>query len=399
MSKNISDKGIRTKAIHAGEDGHSASSSSVPDLVMSSAFRVDREVSFSANNLETDSPYVYTRWANPTTDQLEEKVAVLENAETCIAFASGMAATTGALLGHLSTGDHLVICNTNYPGTAEVARQTLPRFNIDITPVDSAEPENVSNVMRDETRMIWLETPSNPLLKIADIAAISKIARQHDALLVVDSTFATPIATRPLELGADLVVHSLTKYLGGHGDAMGGAVCGARKLLDPLRTEALSHYGGVMSPFNAWLIMRGLGTLPIRMREHEVNATAVAEYLENHSRVESVIYPGLKSHPQHELAARQMDNFSGMVSFRVANCREVASRMMSDFEVIHYAVSLGHHRSLMFLLQTEDLAETSFSLEGAELEKYRAVAGDGLFRFSVGLEDPDDICEDLDRVL
>jgi methionine-gamma-lyase len=253
--------------------------------------------------------------------------------------------------------------------------------------------------MRDKTRMVWLETPSNPLLNIADIAAISKIAKAHDALLVVDSTFATPIATRPIELGADLVVHSLTKYMGGHGDAMGGSVCGSEQLLAPLRTEALSHYGGVISPFNAWLIMRGLGTLPIRMREHEANATAVAEFLEGHPKVEAVRYPGLKSHPQHELAARQMDNFSGMVSFRVANGQEVASRMMSDFEVIHYAVSLGHHRSLMYLMQTDDLAPSSYGLEGDALEDYRAFAGDGLFRFSVGIEDADDICADLERVL
>ncbi len=399
MSTNFSNKGMRTQAIHAGEGHVTGSHSSAPDLVMSSTFRVDQEISFSANNLETDSPYVYTRWANPTTDQLEEKLATLEQAEACIAFASGMAATTGLLLGHLSKGDHLIICETNYPGTAEVARHTLPRFDIDVTPVDTSDPANVRNALRDETRMIWLETPSNPLLNIADIAAIAKIGREHGALVVVDSTFATPIATRPLELGADFVVHSLTKYIGGHGDAMGGSICGAREPLAPLRTEALSHFGGVISPFNAWLIMRGMATLPIRMREHAANAMVVAEYLENHPRVESVIYPGLLSHPQHALAAKQMDNFSGMLSFRVANNKEVAGRMMSDFEVIHYAVSLGHHRSLMYLLRTEDLAETSYGLAGAGLEKYRSVAGDGLFRFSVGLEDPEDICADLERVL
>jgi canavanine-gamma-lyase len=399
MSTDFSDKGMKTRAIHAGEDDYLGSPSSAPDLVMSSTFRVDREVSFSANNLDAEAPYVYTRWANPTTDQLESKLAILEDAEDCIAFASGMAATSGVLLGLLSPGDHLVICDTNYPGTAEVARHTLPRFEVDVTPVDTSDPGNVRNALRDETRMVWIETPSNPLLNIADIAAIADITRQHGALLVVDSTFATPIATRPLQLGADLVVHSLTKYIGGHGDAMGGSVCGAREILAPLRTEALSHYGGVISPFNAWLIMRGMATLPIRMREHESNARIVAGFLEDHPRVEHVIYPGLKSHPQHALAAQQMDNFSGMLSFRVDDPRAVATRMMSGFEVIHYAVSLGHHRSLMYLLQTEDLAPTSFGLAGAGLEKYRVVAGEGLFRFSVGLEDAEDLCADLDRVL
>ncbi len=399
MSKNLSEKGVDTQAIHAGEDHESASRSSAPDLVMSSTFRVDREVSFSANNLETDAPYVYTRWANPTNAQLEEKLAVLEHAEASIAFASGMAATTAVLLGLLSRGDHLVICETNYPGTAEVARHTLPRFGIDVTPVDTTNPENVESAMRSSTRMVWLETPSNPLLNIADIASISKIARKHGALLVVDSTFATPVATRPLQLGADLVVHSLTKYIGGHGDAMGGAVCGSSELLEPLRTEALSHYGGVISPFNAWLILRGMATLPLRMRQHEANAMAVAGYLESHPRVEAVLYPGLTSHPQHGLASEQMDNFSGMLSFRVENSSELAARMMSSLEIVHYAVSLGHHRSLIYLLRTEDLAETSFGLEGAALAQYRAVAGNGLFRFSVGLEDADDICADLERAL
>ena len=399
MCADYSDKGIKTAAIHAGEDKQTGSKSSAPDLVMSSTFHVDEEVSFSANNLDGDVPYVYTRWANPTTDQLEEKLAVLEKSEACIAFASGMAATTGLLLGHLSQGDHLVICNTNYPGTAEVARHTLVRMGIDMTPVDATDPANVASALRPETRMVWIETPSNPLLNISDIAAIAEVARAQGALLVVDSTFATPIATRPIELGADLVVHSLTKYIGGHGDAMGGSICGTEELLAPLRTEALSHFGGVISPFNAWLIMRGMATLPIRMREHAANAMAVAKFLQDHPRVEAVIYPGLESHPQHELAARQMDNFSGMVSFRVANTPELAARMMADLEVIHYAVSLGHHRSLIYLLRTEDLAETSYGLAGAELAHYRDVAGDGLFRFSVGLEDPEDIIADLDRVL
>jgi len=399
MTSNSRNKGISTKAIHAGEDRRSGTGASAPDLVMSSSFLIDEEVSFSATNLDADSPYIYTRWSNPTTAQLEEKLAVLEQAEACIALASGMAATTAILLQFLSKGDHLVISSTNYPGTAEFARQTLPRFGISVTPVDTREPEYIQNAIRDETKMIWLETPSNPLLRLADIAAASDIAKQQGALLVVDSTFATPIATQPLELGADLVLHSLTKYIGGHGDAMGGSICGSQELISALRGEALTHYGGVISPFNAWLIMRGMATLPMRMRAHEENAFAVVEFLQNHPRVEVVIYPGLKSHPQHELAKRQMDNFSGMVAFRVADAKQVAERMMSDLEVIHYAVSLGHHRSLIYLMQTEDLIESSYRLEGEELASYRATAGDGLFRLSVGLEDAKDLCEDLGRVL
>lgn len=399
MSGKTSDKGVSTQAIHAGEDKRSSAGASAPDLVMSSSFLIDEEVSFSANNLDAESPYIYTRWANPTIAQLEEKLAVLERAEASIALASGMAATTAVLLQFLSSGDHLVISSTNYPGTAEFARQSLPRFGIDVTPVDTREPGNIEKAIRKETKMIWLETPSNPLLRLADIAAASTIAKQQGALLVVDSTFATPIATRPLELGADLVVHSLTKYIGGHGDAMGGSISGSKSLISELRGEALTHYGGVISPFNAWLIMRGMATLPMRMRAHEENALAVAGFLEDHSKVEAVVYPGLESHPQHDLAKRQMDVFSGMLSFRVADAKRVAERMMSKLDVIHYAVSLGHHRSLIYLMDTEDLMGSSYQLQGADLDEYLTTAGDGLFRLSVGLEDSTDLCADLERVL
>jgi cystathionine beta-lyase/cystathionine gamma-synthase len=397
--KTTADKGIQTLSIHGGENQDSTTGASTPALVMSSTFMVDEEISFSANNLTAETPFVYTRWDNPTTRQLEQKLAILEQAEACIAFASGMAASAAVMLAHLSQGDHLVISNTNYPGTAEFARETLTRLGVEVTPVDTTEPTEIKAAMRDNTRMVWLETPSNPLLRIADIGAAAGIAHQQDALLVVDSTFASPIATRPLNLGADLVIHSLTKYIGGHGDAMGGSVCGSQALLGPLRGEALVHYGGVISPFNAWLIMRGMATLPLRMRCHEANAHAVASFLEAHDKVEKVLYPGLESHPQHALARAQMDNFSGMISFRTANPKAIAQRMMQNLEVIHYAVSLGHHRSLVYLMQTADLIGSSYRLEGDELDKYRDVAGEGIFRLSIGLEDSEDLIRDLEAVL
>ena len=399
MKSDQRNRGIQTQAIHAGEEPDPSTGASVPNLVMSSTFVVDEEISFSANNLSEDSPFVYTRWANPTTQQLEQKLAVLEQADACVAFASGMAATASVLLSHLSNGDHLIISNTNYPGTAEFARDTLTRFGVSVTPVDTAGLDNIGNAIQDNTRMIWIETPSNPLLRISDIEAVATLAKQQGALLVVDSTFATPIATRPLQLGADLVMHSLTKYLGGHGDAMGGSVCGKQSLIGTLRGEALVHYGGVISPFNAWLILRGIATLPIRMRSHEQNALKVATFLEQHSGVEKVIYPGLESHPQHQLARRQMANFSGMMSFRTAKPKQVAERMMQKLEVIHYAVSLGHHRSLVYLMQTDDLIESSYRLDGEELERYRDSAGEGIFRLSIGLEDANDLITDLGQVL
>ncbi len=397
--KSIKDKGVQTLSIHAGEKPDPATGASAPSLVMSSTFVVDEEISFSANNLTTETPFVYTRWDNPTSQQLEQKIAVLEQAEACLAFASGMAASAAVMLAHLSQGDHLVISNTNYPGTAEFARDTLTRLGIEVTPVDTSDLANISAAMRDNTRMVWIESPSNPLLRITDIKGAASIAHAHNSLLVVDSTFASPIATRPLTLGADLVIHSLTKYIGGHGDAMGGSACGNQALIGPLRGEALVHYGGVISPFNAWLIMRGMATLPLRMRCHEDNALAVASFLEVHDKVEKVLYPGLESHPQHDLAKSQMDNFSGMISFRTANAKGVAERMMQKLEVIHYAVSLGHHRSLVYLMQTADLVGSSYRLEGEELDKYQAAAGEGIFRLSVGLEDVADLIRDLEMVL
>ncbi len=400
MNIDINTKGQQTKAIHAGESPEKQNSASSPHICMSSTFVVDKPASFSANNLQPDAPMIYTRWGNPTIAQLEEKLAVLENAESCVAFASGMAASTAILFSLLSQGDHVVASNTNYPGTAEIIRNTLPRFGIEATPVDTSSLEDIEAAIQPNTKMIWTETPSNPLLRITDIAAVAEMAHGQDAILVVDSTFASPIATTPLDLGADLVLHSLTKYVGGHGDAVGGSVAGRRELIGPLRGEGLIHYGGIISPFNAWLIMRGMATLPLRMKAHEENALKLAQYLENHPRVVRVIYPGLASHPQHDLAKKQMKNFSGMISFVTDQPREHAARMMKELEVIHYAVSLGHHRSLIYLMETEDLIESSYRLEGREREKYEATAGsEGLFRFSVGLEDADDLIKDLGRIL
>lgn len=400
MNDTIRSKGLQTQAIHAGESPHKQDKASAPNICMSSTFVVDDPVSFSANNLNADTPMLYTRWANPTIAQLETKLAVLDKAESCVAFSSGMAASSAILLSCLSQGDHLIISNTNYPGTAEIARDTLPRFGIDASPVDTCSLDDICAAIRPNTRMIWVETPSNPLLRVTDIAAVAEIARAQNALLVVDATFATPIATRPLELGADLVMHSLSKYIGGHGDALGGAVLGRQELIGPLRGEGMIHYGGVISPFNAWLIMRGMATLPLRMRAHQENALRIASFLESHPRVQRVLYPGLPSHPQHLLAARQMENFSGMISFVTDQPREDAAGMMKQLEIIHYAVSLGHHRSLIYLMETDDLINSSYRLEGPELDKYLATAGsEGLFRLSVGLEDADDLIEDLTRVL
>lgn len=392
--------GLRTAAVHAGEPSDPATGASAPNLVMSSTFVTRDAAGFSAHDLDEQSGFLYTRWSNPTVAQLEAKLCALEGAEACLCFGSGMAAASGLVFSLLSAGDHMVMSDTNYAGVAELARDTLPRLGVDVSFADASEPANVAAAIRPSTRLVWLETPANPIVRLTDVAAVAAVAAEHPGVRVaVDSTFATPVATRPLELGAHYVMHSLTKYVGGHGDAVGGAVLGRREDVAALRLEAGIHYGGVLSPFNAWLIMRGAATLPVRMKAHQENALEVARFLEDHPAVERVVYPGLPSHPQHDLARRQMRNFSGMLAFRTKRGSAIAERMAKELRVIHYAVSLGHHRSLIFWMDTPSLMESSFRLTGDQLESYRAYAGDGIFRMSVGLEDPADLCRDLDRVL
>ena len=391
---------LRTAAIHAGESPDPATGASAPNLVMSSTFVTRETGGFSAHDLGEESGYLYTRWSNPTVEQLEAKLCALEGAEACLCFGSGMAAAAGVLFSVLGSGDHIIMSDTNYAGVAELGRDTLPRMGIEASFVDTSDPRNVEAAICPATRLIWLETPANPIMRLTDLEAIGAIVAEHPGVRVaVDSTFATPVATRPLELGAQYVMHSLTKYIGGHGDAVGGAVLGSREAIAALRLEAAVHYGGILSPFNAWLIMRGAATLPIRMRAHEENAIAVARFLEDHPRVKRVIYPGLPSHPQHDLARRQMDNYSAMLTFQVDGGPQLAEEMARGLRVIHYAVSLGHHRSLIFWMDTPSLIESSFRLRGRQLESYRAYAGEGVFRMSVGLEDPADICDDLGQVL
>lgn len=392
---------LRTAAVHAGEGIDPVTRASSPNLVMSATFAPSELTGFSARNRAGYEGYVYGRLSNPTVKQLEDKLAALEGGEAASCFASGMAASHALMAGRLSAGDHLVISDTNYVGTAELVRDSLPRWGIETSPVDTSDPAEVAAAVRPNTRMLWIETPANPIMRLSDIAALAKLAKEAGVRdVVVDSTFATPIATRPLELGADFAVHSLTKYIGGHGDAMGGAVIGRKPDLDTLNLEATVHYGGVLSPFNAWLILRGAATLPIRMKAHEETALAVARFLGDHPKIERVIYPGLPSHPQHSLAKQQMDNFSGMMTFRTKeDGGNVAERMIERLNVVHYAVSLGHHRSLVYWIPTETLMQSTFRLSPEAERRYRVFAGDGVFRFSVGIEDPEDICADLDRVL
>jgi methionine-gamma-lyase len=386
-------------AVHAGEGPDPITGASAPNIVMSSTFVLDEPAGFSAYDIPEDAPYVYSRWSNPTVRQLEDKLAALEQAPTCRCFASGMAATAAVLLTALKAGERLVMSDANYPGTAEFARNNLARMGIEVVTVNFSDLAAVEQAVTQSTSLLWGETPANPAMRITDIQAVAEVAHHSGARLAIDSTFATPIATQPITLGADYVIHSLTKYCCGHGDAMGGAVLASKEDMRSIETDAQIHMGGVISPFNAWLINRGLGTLPLRMQAHEANALTVAQFLESHPQVTKVLYPGLASHPHHELAKRQMKNFSGMLSFQVTDGADRVSRMISELQIIHYAVSLGHHRSLICWLGTDDLMASSYHLTGDALRAYREFAGDGVFRLSVGLEDPEDLCRDLARAL
>lgn len=392
--------GQATQAIHAGAAERVPEEAVLNPLVLATSFYAGADSGFSANGLDGPPPFLYTRWNNPTNDLLERRLAALENAEAAVVFASGMAATAGLWFAKLKAGDHVVLSNVCYAGVAELAHDILPGLGIASTAVDTSDLAAVAAALRPETRLVHVETPNNPILRLTDIAAVARLAHGQGAELVVDSTLATPIATRPLDLGADYVIHSLTKYACGHGDALGGAVIGRSAALAEVRKTSLIHFGAAINPFAAWLILRGLETLSVRMAAHQAGARAVATFLENHAAVARVLWPGLASHPQHDLAARQMRNFSGMVSFSVKGDGAVIARRLAErLSVFSYAVSLGKTRSLAYYIPTQELLNSSFHLGGRDAQSYRDWTGDGTFRLSVGLEDPADLIADLDRAL
>jgi cystathionine beta-lyase/cystathionine gamma-synthase len=391
-------RGLQTKAIHAGEQPDLATRASSPSIVMSSSFVTDADTPFSAENLQEQTTFFYTREGNPTVQQLEQKLAALEDAEACVAFSSGMAAISALMFYTLNPGDHIVMSDVAYVGAAELMKGVIPTLGIQVTRVNTTNLEAIQAAMRPRTKLVHIETPCNPIVRLSDIQTIAEIAHAAGAKLSVDSTFATPVATQPIKLGADFVIHSLSKYLCGHGDAIGGAVLGLSTEMAGIR-HFLVHLGGALSPFNAWLIMRGITTLPIRMKAHETNALKVARFLEAHPQVKQIIYPGLSSHPQHELAKQQMRNFSGMIAFQTHDPSAVIQSFAEHLQIIHYAVSLGHQRSLIYYISTKEILETSFTLTEEQEKEYRDFAGDGVFRLSVGIEDAEDICKDLDQAL
>lgn len=390
-----------TLALNAGLEPDALTHAIAPNISMSvnNSF-VPGDGAFSANGLDlTETPFLYAGWTNPTVRQLEERLAALENTEDAYATATGMAAMAAVFFSLLKSGDHLIISDVCYAAINELALQVMPSFGVEVTAVNLSRIDEVVAAIKPNTRLIHSETPNNPLLRLTDLQALSEITRAKNILLSVDSTFATPVLTRPGDFGADLVVHSLTKFINGHGDALGGCVAGKKALISEIRSKAGVYLGASLSAQNAWLIMRGIDTLFPRMNMMCQSAMKIAAWLEQHPRVKSVIYPGLSSHPQHELAQRQMDQFGGIVVFQVDDIDTTEQRFAHEAQLFHYAYSIGHQRSLAVLLKTEDLMKSTYRLTPAQQQEYLQYAGDGLFRLSIGLESTEDMIEDLEYIL
>ncbi len=372
---------FETLAIHAGQEPEVATGAVTVPIFQTSTF-VQPEVG-------KHKGYEYARTGNPTRAALEACLAALEGGTWGLAFASGMAATD-AVTHLLSSGDHIVMGDDVYGGTYRLFARIYDRLGIAVTAVDMGKPANVRRALTKRTRIVWIESPTNPLLKIVDLAAVSEIAHTAGAISVVDNTFASPFLQNPLRLGADLVLHSTTKYIGGHSDVVGGAVAGR----DPTLRERLAYIqnavGAVPGPFDAWLVLRGVKTLGLRMERHSANGLAVAEWLTEHPRVTRVNYPGLGSHPEHAVARRQMRAFGGMVSFELKGGEAAAKRMAARTRIFALAESLGGVESLIEV----PLAMTHGSLRGTTLAPPA-----GLVRLSVGIEHLDDLIGDLTQAI
>jgi cystathionine gamma-lyase len=380
-----------TRAIHVGQQPDPTTGAVVTPIYQTSTF-VQEEI----DQVRT---YKYTRLANPTRTALEECLASLEGAQYGLAFASGMAACSSVLM-LLSTGDHVVVGDDVYGGVYTLFEQIVSRHGISCSFVDACNTDEVQKAIRKETKMLWVETPTNPLLKLADLKALAAIAKHHNLISVIDNTFATPYFQRPLEFGADLVVHSTTKYIAGHSDVVGGAVLTSRSDLHEQLKFIQGIVGSTPGPFDCWLTLRGVKTLALRMREHEKNAMKVAEFLDNqcpnprkNSAIEKVIYPGLSSHPQHKLAKKQMAGFGGMVSCVVKGSLEGAKLFANSTKLFSLAVSLGSVESLIC-----HPANMTHNTIPKEVRDKRGIV-DGLLRLSVGIEDADDLLADLQQAL
>jgi cystathionine gamma-lyase len=385
MSKIKNQYGFATKAIHVGEEPN-FSDGATGDVVVP----IHLSTTFARKKVtEPTAGYDYTRSLNPTRKALESKLATLENAKYGLAFSSGLAAETTLVLALLKQGDHIVAFDDLYGGTKRLFNHVIINYGIEITYVDATNAKNVGKAIQPNTRLVWIESPSNPLLKLCDIKAVAAIAHKHKLILVVDNTFLSPYFQNPLDLGADVVLHSSTKYIGGHSDVLGGSIM----LYDESLYEKIKYQqnatGAVLAPFDSYLTMRGIKTLELRMQRHHQNALLIAAFLEQHPKVNKVIYPGLESHPQHQLAKKQTTGSGGVISFEIAGNIDDATRFLERLTLFALAESLGGVESLIELPAL--MTHASVSKESRE----KIGITDTLIRISIGIEDSKDLINDL----
>jgi methionine-gamma-lyase len=386
--------GFATRAIHAGYDPAEAQGALTPPLHLTSTFAFESAEAGGEMFAGTREGHFYSRISNPTTDLLERRLASLEGAEAAVATASGMGAITATLWSFLKAGDEVITDQTLYGCTFAFLRDGLTRFGVTVRQVDMTDPSALAAVISEKTRIVYFETPANPNMRLVDIAAIADIARAEGAKVVVDNTYATPMITRPIALGADIVVHSATKYLGGHGDLVGGVAVGGTEDMARVRLCGVKDMtGAVMSPFTAFLVLRGLKTLSLRMARHASSAETVARWLDAHPAVERVDYPGLPGFSQRALAKRQMASGGGMIAFALKGGHPAGVSMMNRLTLIRRAVSLGDAETL--IQHPASMTHSPYTPE----ERAAAGIGEGLVRLSVGLEDVADILGDLEAAL
>ena len=389
--------GKATQAIHAGEARTSATEKTgmplLPPIYQNSTFRFTTATECAEAFRDEESGYVYTRWGNPTQEVLEQKLAVLEAGEAALATASGMGAVSTALLTALADGGHVVAMENLYSATFQILNEEFPRFGIETTFIDATDPAQIEHAIRADTKVLYLESPTNPLLKLVDLQAAAEIAKAHGLTSMIDNTFATPCGQQPITFGIDVVVHSMTKYISGSGAVIAGAIIGQKEFVVRAKEGSLRNFGAVISPFNAWLTLHGLTTLPLRFAQHSENATRVATFLETHPAVEWVRHPSLPSHPQHKLAKRQMGAFGGMITLELKGGRIAGEHLVDHIQLCSLAVSLGDVRTLIC-----HPASTTHSHVPAETRQQIGIT-EGLVRISVGLEDAEDIIADLGQAL
>lgn len=382
-----------TVEVHAGEP-RDTYGSLIPPIYQTSTFYFDSTDDAVEACGDYAESFAYSRITNPSLDYMEQKLAALEHGKGAVSYASGMGAVAGALFAALKCGDHVIFTKAKYSGTEDITSDWLPRFGIEHDSFQADHLEELEPLIKPNTKVIYVETPANPTMVLVDLEEVAKIAHRHGAKVFVDNTFATPYNTNPLDLGVDVVIHSLTKYIGGHGDLLGGAVISNdTEFLRQCRLGTLMHFGAVMAPFTAFLVCRGMKTLGVRMRQHNENALKIARWLEADPRIETVRYPFLESNPQYDIAKKQMRGGGGMISFDVKGGLEAGKKFINSLKLCTLAVSLG---------DTETLVEQAAAMTHTMIPKeVREAAGitDGMIRMSVGLEDPDDIIADLDQAL